>query len=73
MSDVRDGEGCRVVQSRPMYPECVAFLRKTMRVRDVLILLSLSLSWFCAKMQRIPDAWDATLRVASHECVLTQR
>ena len=30
--------------------------------RDVLILLSLSLSWFCAKTQRIPDTWDGTLR-----------
>ena len=30
--------------------------------RDVLILLSFSLSWFCAKTQRIPDTWDGTLR-----------
>ena len=29
--------------------------------RDALILLSLSLSWFCAQTQRIPDTWDATL------------
>ena len=26
--------------------------------RDALILLSLSLTWFCAKTQRIPDTWD---------------
>ena len=29
--------------------------------RDELILLSLSLSWLCAKTQRIPDTWDGTL------------
>ena len=50
---------------RPMYPECVAFLRETMSVRDALILLSLSLSWFCAKTQRIPHTWDGTL---THIC-----
>ena len=86
-----------------MYPECVAFLRKTMRVRETpntaisLTLMalrknamhsgavtyisgmrcvfaqnheserdsnssaSLSLSWFRAKTQRIPDTWDGTL------------
>ena len=27
---------------RPMYPECVAFLRKTMRVREIVILMHLS-------------------------------
>ena len=41
--------------------------------RDSSISASLSLSWFCAKTQRIPDTWDGTLRVASHICVLTQR
>ena len=41
--------------------------------RDSNISASLSLSWFRAKTQRIPDTWDGTLRVASHECVLTQR
>ena len=29
--------------------------------RDALILLSLLLSWICAKTQRIPDTWDGTL------------
>ena len=27
---------------RPMYPECVAFLRKTMRVREIVVLVRLS-------------------------------
>ena len=29
--------------------------------RDSSIIASLSLSWFCAKTQRIPDTWDGTL------------
>ena len=79
-----------------MYPECVAFLRKTMRVREKVVLVrlsqgavscipmrcvfaqnyeserdsnisaSLSLSWFRAKTQRIPDTWDGSLK--AHGC-----
>ena len=40
--------------------------------RDSSINASLSLSWFCAKTQRIPDTWDGTL-MESHDCVLMQR
>ena len=40
---------------------CV-FARNHESERDSLILLSLSLSWFCAKTERIPDTWDGTLR-----------
>ena len=40
--------------------------------RDSNISASLSLSWFRAKTQRIPDTWDGTLRVAADDCVLTQ-
>ena len=39
---------------------CV-FARNHESERDALILLSLSLSWFCAKTQRIPDTWDGTI------------
>ena len=34
------------------------FARNHESERDALILLSLSLLWFCAKTQRIPDTWD---------------
>ena len=38
---------------------CV-FARNHESERDALMLLSLSLTWFCAKTQRIPDRWDGT-------------
>ena len=38
--------------------------------RDPLILLSLSLSWFCEKTQRIPDTWDGTLKGEKREILL---
>ena len=50
---------------------CV-FTRNDESERDALILLSLSLSWFCAKTQRIPDTWEAflmfTRKISNKKC-----
>ena len=40
---------------------CCVFAQNHESERDTLIILSLSLSWFCAKTQRISDTWDSTL------------
>ena len=57
-----------------MYPECVAFLRKTMRVREIVVLVRLSHSygfarlcvWCCVKTQ----SWDATLSSIKFSCAI---
>ena len=55
---VHPGLGRRVknegaIPCDPMYPECVAFLRKTMRVREIVALVRLSHSHGYRRLSRI--------------------
>ena len=52
---------------------CCIFAQNNVSERDNNISASLSLSWFRAKTQRIPDTWDGTLgvlRSQEHEHML---
>ena len=55
---------------RPMYPECVAFLHKTMRVREIVILVHLSHSHGFAQKRNAFRIQETAPWVASHDCVL---
>ena len=47
---------------------CCVFAQNHESERDSSISASLSLSWFCAKTQRIPDTWDGTLMTLDLAC-----
>ena len=56
---------------RPMYPECVAFLRKTMRVREIVILVHLSHSHgFAQKRNAFRIHGTAPLRTGKKHAVI---